>query len=257
MEIAVAAYSLHRMFGDGTLALTDYPALVRNEFGVGAAELNSPFFPDLEEPYLEELRARADQADVELIHISVDGEGDLAAADEAERTQAVENHSKWFGVCRRLGCASFRANAGGHADSGSGAVERCVRSFGELARRAEDANVRVLMENHGGVSADPDRVVRVMEAVGSPMVGTCPDFGNFPAGIRYQALEKIFPYAVVVHAKMYEFAEDGEDTQIDVGHCLTLARDTGFDGYLSVEFEGPGDPMEGVRKSIALLKKYL
>ena len=100
-------------------------------------------------------------------------------------------------------------------------------------------------------------IVRIMEEVGSPNIGTCPDFGNTPDDTRYEFLERIMPYAKILHAKFHEFDEDGEEVKIDAKRCLDIARDAGFDGFCSVEFEGKEDQMAGVRKSVALLRKYL
>jgi len=70
-------------------------------------------------------------------------------------------------------------------------------------------------------------------------------------------LEKIAKYARLVHAKFYEFDKNGEDPRIDASRCIEILRKAGFDGWLSIEFEGKGDEEEGISKSIKLCKKYL
>lgn len=84
--------------------------------------------------------------------------------------------------------------------------------------------MKLLIENHGGISGNPDNVVRILEEVGSDYLGTCPDFGNFPAEIRYEGLSKLAKYAVVVHAKTYEFDESGEETTIDMKRCIDIMK---------------------------------
>jgi len=259
MEIAVAGWSLHRRFRAeaNPLALVDFPALVRERFGVAAVELNSPFFAGRDPAYLAEVREAVERAGSRVVHISVDGHGDLAALDEAERREAVERHTSWFEIARAVGAPSFRANTGGKAGVNEDTIAACIRSFGELAAEGERTGINVLIENHGGISGDPELIVRIMEAVGSPAIGTCPDFGNAPDDTRYEFLERIMPYAKIVHAKFYEFGDDGEDTKVDAKRCLDICRSAGFDGFCAVEFEGKGDDFDGVAKSIALLKKYL
>ena len=259
MKIGIAGWSFVRRFKSGALKMVDYPDLAKKEFGVDGIELNSPFFDSMETSYLNDLRARADNCGVKLLHISIDGHGNLAALDESERKESVERHMPWFDACRILGCESFRANSGGHPDGTTENVLRAaVKSFSELSEEGAKAGIKVLIENHGGVSAEADNVVAIMKAVDSEWVGTCPDFGNFRPWLRYQGLRKIYPYAHIVHAKVREFDEaTGEAADIDVGHCIELARDAVFDGYMAVEFEGKADDFEGVHKSIDLLKKYL
>ena len=208
----------------------------------------------LKVPY--EKQAIAD-AGSRAVHVSVDGYGDLGSADEDERKEAVAKHMPWFDICKAVGMPSFRANTGGKAGVSEDTIAACIRSFKELAAEGERKGVSVLIENHGGISGDPELIVRIMEEVGSPNIGTCPDFGNTPDETRYEFLERIMPYAKILHAKFLEFDEDGEETKIDAKRCLDLARAVGFDGYCSIEFEGSEDQPEGVTKSAALLRKYL
>lgn len=109
--------------------------------------------------------------------------------------------------------------------------------------------------HHGGPSADPDNIVRIVKAVGSDNFSTCPDFGNFASHIRYEGLAKISSYALLAHAKTYKFDERGEETSIDIKKCVDILKKAGFQGYLSIEYEGEDDEYEGVKKTIALLKK--
>jgi len=259
MEIAVAAWSLNRRFRseEDPLALVDFPGLVRERFGVEAVELYSGFFASREPAYLAEVREAVAAAGSRAVHISVDGHGDLAALDEDARKEAVERHKPWFEIATAVGSPSFRANTGGKAGVSEDTIAACIRSFKELAAQGERAGINVLIENHGGISGDPELIVRIMQEVGSANIGTCPDFGNAPDETRYEFLERIMPYAKIVHAKFHEFDEDGEETVIDAKRCLDICRAAGFDGYCSIEFEGKGDQSEGVTKSVALLKKYL
>ncbi len=57
--------------------------------------------------------------------------------------------------------------------------------------------------------------------------------------------------------KTYDSDEEGKETTIDVEKCLNILKDSGFDRYLSVEFEGKGNQREGVKKTLALLKKLV
>jgi len=256
MKIAISGWSLHRRFQTGKLKLLDFPAEIRDRFAVKGIELNSPFFESLEDDYLKRLKERVREKKMEVINIAVDNEGDLASLDEETRSQAVENHKKWIHIAKKVGSPSFRANAGGYGGVNEDVIKACIKSFSELCQEAEKEGVAVLIENHGGISGDPDVIVRIMQEVGGG-IGTCPDFGNFPDEIRYEGLEKIAKYARLVHAKFYEFDKNGEDPRIDASRCIEILRKAGFDGWLSIEFEGKGDEEEGISKSIKLCKKYL
>jgi len=256
-QIGLAGWSIHRRFYAKEVKLLDYPKLAREEFGLDIVELNSPFFDGTDDDYLTQLNANAAAAGVKMVHISVDGQGNLAALDEDERKQAVANHAKWLEIGAKLGCGSIRGNAGGTDAAPDPEIQACVKSFKELAAIGEKLGVKFAMENHGGISRDAGPMVKVFRAVGSSWVGACPDFNNFAADIRYAALEDVAPWAVVVHAKMLEFDEAGEEKNIDIGRCIRIFEQVGYDGYYLIEYEGPTDDHEGVLKSKALLEKYL
>jgi len=68
----------------------------------------------------------------------------------------------------------------------------------------------------------------------------------------------LLPYArIVAHAKGLEFDASGKETKYDFPKAMQTAKQAGFKGIYSIEFEGPGDPYEGVQKTLDELLKYL
>ena len=279
-KISLAGWSLNRRFRreQDPLRLVDYPSVAKEEFGIEAVELNNPFFASTEDAYLDELVEAAKRAGVVFTGMAVDGTGNPAALDEDERKASIEQIRPWFRISKRLGLPAFRVNTGGHgAEDDPRALEQCIKSFKELVEEAEATGVKLLIENHWGISINPLNTLRIIEEVDSEMLGTLPDFGNFPDSqnprglellqeasgglpadeIRYWGLELMAPHALAVHAKMYTFDENGEEPRIDVGRCVRIMREAGYEGYWGIEFEGPGDDHDGVLKSKALLEKHL
>lgn len=281
LKISLAGWSLHRRFfnKETPLRLLDFPRVAKEEFGIDAVELNNPFFESTDESYLSELKDAAKEAGVTFAGMAVDGTGDPSSLDETERLQSIEAVRAWFPVAKSLGLPFFRINTGGHGrESDQEALKKCIESFAVLAKEAEEYGIKLAIENHWGISANPLNVVRIIEEVGSPNLGTLPDFGNFPdetrpevfesvkpglpdgvtpTEIRYWGLEQMAPYAIGVHAKMLEFDDEGNDTRIDVPRCVDIFVRSGFDGYWGIEFEGAGDDHEGVLNSKRLLERLL
>ena len=271
MEISLAGWSIHRRFRDSEnpLRLLDFPALAVEEFDIRLLELNSPFFvyADPDSPatsrfaarYLSELRQRARDAGVRLLNVAVDGHGDLASPNERDRKQAVDNHKKWIDACLALGCNAFRANSG--PAWGEPVTEthigQCIESFGELANLCAGADIRLMMENHGGVSVSADHILRVMETVGSDHCRVLADFLNWPAeDDKLENLKRVAPYAWATHAKFLSFAADGESLEIDCAAAIGILKDAGYENPFGIEYEGKTDDREGVLKSKALLEKH-
>lgn len=259
MTIGIGGWSFHRAFRDGRLTILDFPRLAAGEFGVSVIELNSPFFESIEEDWLNQVRARADEAGVRIVHIAVDdGEMDLAATDDDKRRASVDRARKWFAVSKVLGNGAFRVNTGGSTPPTPDQIAASLESFRELSADAERNRIAVTIENHGGASADCDLIVRFMDEIAGPWVRTCPDFGNFPADCDpLEEIAKIIPYAAVVHAKMNVFDDQGNATDVDVPAIVDLLKNADFAGPYLIEFEGDLDEYEGTRKAVALLRRLL
>lgn len=60
-----------------------------------------------------------------------------------------------------------------------------------------------------------------------------------------------------MHVKTFEFDEQGEQIKYDFSKCIEIVKKHNYRGYMSVEYEGQGDSIEGIKKTIALLKKYM
>jgi len=260
-KLAVSSWSLHRELPHflrrdigGRISLLDFPKICVEEFGVNAVELCQAHFLSTEWDYIEQVKEALKRYNVKVVNIPVDI-GHAAEPDPKKRENEFKIIKRWFQIAKYLDSPSIRVNTGSGDEEE--ALRLAIEGYRELVEVAEETGVKVLIENHGGLSANPDNIVRIIEEVGSEYIGTCPDFGNFPPEIRYEGLKKIAKYAQIVHAKTYEFDESGEETTIDIGRCVRILKHAGFDGYYSVEFEGKGDQREGVKKSIALLKKYL
>ncbi len=271
MEISLAGWSINRRFRnqDDPLSLLDYPQLARDEFGINAVELNSPFFTyedpndpaqsGISDAYIDALRHRADDVGVRLLSIAVDGHGNLSALDEDERNQAVQNHKKWFDISQKLGCNAFRANSGGSrgADVSEEEIEQCIKSFKELATSGENTGIRVMMENHGGVSVSPDNINRVMEAVDSAYCRVLADFLNWrPMDDKVENLRAVAPFTWATHAKFLSFDENGESNEIDCKSVMDIFKTAGYINPFGIEYEGQTDDHEGVLKSKALIEKH-
>jgi sugar phosphate isomerase/epimerase len=259
-RLSLAGWSLVRRFRrqEEPLALLDFPRVARDEFGFDAVELNSPFFAARDAAYLADLRGGADRAGVALVGIAVDGEGDLAALDPAERQAAVENHLPWLDAGATLGCQFVRANLGGRETTDpEAAVRNGGESFAALARAGAERGVAVVIENHWGLTANPENMARVFDGVNSPALGALLDFGNFPPEGRYEALARIAPYAKAVHAKIHDFAPDGSHTGVDLARCVGIVREAGYSGWWGIEFEGKGDEGDGIRRSKAVMEELL
>jgi L-ribulose-5-phosphate 3-epimerase len=261
-SISLAQWSLVRSIRSGRIDALDFPAFAMDNYGIAAVEYVNQFFMDKAEDraWLTDLRTRCDDSGVTSLLIMCDAEGNLGDADDAARTQAVENHYKWVEAAQFLGCHSIRVNAG---SSGTWDEQRAlaIDGLGRLSEFAEDYGLNVIVENHGGLSSNGQWLAEVISGVGRDNCGTLPDFGNFRISgdeeyDKYQGVAQLMPFAKGVSAKCYEFDADGNTVRIDFPRMIRIVLDAGYRGHIGIEWEGqePED-VEGVRLANALLRR--
>ncbi len=136
-------------------------------------------------------------------------------------------------------------------------IARATMALKEIMPDAARYHLPVAIENHWGISTRPENIIRVIEAVNSPWLGTCPDFGNFPRDVDpYKGLEILAPQALHVQAKSAHFRQDGEETSINYQRALRIIRDSGYDGTIAIEYEGGGRDLEGCIHTRDLITKH-
>jgi sugar phosphate isomerase/epimerase len=133
-----------------------------------------------------------------------------------------------------------------------------IDGLGKLADFAAKYNINVIVENHGGMSSDGLWLSTIMKKINKPNCGTLPDLGNFYEYDRYQGVADLMPFAKGVSAKTHDFDENGNETQIDYEKMMKIIADSGFKGYIDVEYEGNKlSEADGVKATKALLEKVI
>ena len=271
-RIGVSSWSFHNYFPQtresnyngprATFALLDFPAMIAERYQVHHLEFVAPHFASTEPAYVEELRSQLIRARSFLVNLPIDikemwTEGGLSDPNEPVRNAAVEAAKKWIDIAWRLRGRSVRCDPGKMDPQN---LAPTVDSYRSLVAYASRKGIRVIIENHGGVGSEhPEQLVKLFKSVNSRYLGALPDFGNFPdAKTRARGLALLFPYApTVCHAKGLEFDARGNEMKYDFPNCIEIAKRERFSGVYSVEFEGDGDPYQGVQNVINELLRDL
>lgn len=267
-DISLAEWSLHKALFGKKITNLEFPGIARKEFDISIVEYVNQFFKDKaqDKTYLNDLLTRCKDNGISNHLIMIDGEGDLAATDAAERQKAVENHHKWVECAKYLGCKTIRVNAAGKGTEEEMA-KAAVESLGKLGEFAKTMNINVIVENHGGNSSNGKWLSGIMKQVNMKNVGTLPDFGNFcikrgeghtcaEEYDRYQGTTELIPFAKGASAKFYNFDASGNCVETDYNRILKIVKDSGFKGIMGIEYEGDSlEEYDGIRKSKALLER--
>ena len=179
---------------------------------------------------------------------------------------------------KHAGCERIATTDGLHKPEGlsdAEAMESMKRSYGQIIEVAEAYEMIISIEVHGYFTTKPDMMEKMLAFCDSPYLRMNMDTGNtYIAGQDPVAFCERFKSKVThVHVKdvsqSLAAAVRGEQTGIAVSHCaigdgvnvenikkvLTILRDIGYDGVLSMECEGAGGPM--IEKSLAWLRMTL
>ena len=266
-EISLAEWSLHKALFSKEITNLDFPAISKKKYGISVVEYVNQFFQDKakDTTYLNELLKRCKDNGVKNHLIMIDGEGGLADLDDAKRKATVENHYKWVDAAKHLGCTTIRVNSYGEG-SAEDVQKAAIDGLGRLGEYGEQAGINIIVENHGGYSSNGQWLSAVMKGVNKKNVGTLPDFGNFcikrtKEGCaeeydRYKGVAELMPFAKGASAKTYDFDEQGNCIETDYTRMMKIVKESGFKGYVGIEYEGSKlSEDEGIKKTKALLEK--
>ncbi|WP_114937742.1 TIM barrel protein [Mucilaginibacter endophyticus] len=271
-KLAVSQFSFASQFWTKQLDPLNFPAKAK-ELGISGLDYCSMFFADKakDQQFLSDLKKRATDAGSYNLRIMVDGEGVLGDLNEANRLKAVDNHHKWIDAAAALGCPMIRVNVEGDGNPDD-VAKAAVDSLGRLIEYGGKQKIDVIVENHVGISCNAGWLAGVMKQVNSKHCGTLADFGNFCinrtkpetndiAGYmktkcleeydKYKGITELMPYAKGVHAKSHMFMPDGSDPETDFLKMFKIIKESGFNGWVSIEYEG------GLLKMYSKEDKYL
>ena len=228
--------------------------------------------------WLERLAANSASTGVKVHHISNNAPANLSSDDEALRKAGVEVGKKWLDGAVILGARSVRMNSTSalgppirppaiarssdnyprNVDIGK-PLANAIESFREMADHGGKLGIKVTIENHWGLAADPINIRIILDEVNHPYCEASPDFCNWEYEyMLVSGLKAVAPYAHTnVHAKYWD--RWGEYNDVRRSTKIMLAA--GFKGTFALEYEaGPLNGIEGAKylfkEVMAALEEY-
>ncbi len=216
--------------------------------------------------YLDLLTNKIVSTGIRAVHISNNAPVAISSAssnaanlDEESRREGVRVAKLWLDAAKQIGVKSMRINTGGPQILPQAIVEggyprnieivpylkNAIESFKEMADYGGKAGVKVTIENHWGLAANPMNIIIILKEVNSPNLESSPDFSNWEHDyLLYHGLEVLIPYArSMCHAKRWTRYPD-----VDINRCVQILNEAGYKGYISMEYEAGGDPVAGAVK---------
>lgn len=272
MQLGVAAYSFREYFqwsrdkeqkpkGNrkawSILDFIDWCA----DNNIPGAEVTSYFFPpDVDDKFLLEVKRHAYLRGVQLTGTAV---GNNFALPKGEKlNEQIAYTKKWIDHAALMNAPHIRVFAGPQSKelTEEQAVANCQEAYQECLDYAAKKGVFLGLENHGGIVAEPENLIKMIKAAKSPWAGINWDSGNFHTEDPYGDLVKIAPYAINVQLKMEmnpKGSKKGEGQPADVPRLLKILRDANYQGWFTLEYEVAADPFVELPKIMNMLRPLL
>ncbi len=222
--------------------------------------------------YLQKLKRTALINGVDLICLSI--HQDFVDPSAAVRQRNIDHTIKCINLAHEMGIPCIRLNSGrwntirsfddlmtargdepvlpGHTEDDG--FKWCIDSIEQCLPEAARKGVLLALENHWGLTRTPAGLLRIVNAIKSPWLGVLMDTGNFLED-PYPKLKQIAPQTVFVQAKTYFGGGEWYTLELNYRRIAEILEEVGFQGYVSIEFEGKEPAKSGVSKSVAMLRE--
>ncbi len=212
---------------------------------------------------------------------------DLINGSDGDQKAEVKRLKECLDVAAILGAPLMRHDATwGFRDKSMGrnykdAIKLMLPFIREVADYAKTLGIKTMVENHGYFMQESHRVEELILSVDRENFGWLVDMGNFVCAEEspLKGVAVAAPYAFHAHAKDFLFKPGTEKSPgegwfgtrggnhlrgtiighgiIPVAQCINILKASGYDGTISVEFEGMENSLVAVKSGLAFLKGCL
>lgn len=281
MKLGLSTYSLLPALKSGDMHVLDIPQWIK-ENGGEHMEIVPYGFTLVDEPELADaLRDRAAAAGIELSNYSMPA--NFVQDSEEEFLAEVERIQRHVDLLDRMGIRHMRHDVTAFTLPPEKTTLRyfldslplIVRGSQMIADYAAQFGIVTTIENHGFCVQLSDRVQRVLLEVNRPNFKTTLDIGNFLCVDESPLIGVMnnLPYASLIHVKDFYIRPFDEDPgegrwfhtthgnylrgaifgqgELDIRRIFKFIKQSGYNGYLTVEFEGMEECREASRISLS------
>ena len=279
MKIAVSSYSYSAMNTDDFSRMR--LAKEMGFEGIEFAEIHPENGTDKAE-HARKLRAFSEEIGIEITNYAI-------GADFINRDvdSEIERLKGEVDIARILGVKTMRHDASGGPEGERFSLTGFEKYLPVLAKGcravteyAAEKGIKTSVENHGFYCQQSDRVEALMKAVNHENFGWLVDIGNFMCADEnpLDAVKVGAKYTVYAHVKDFYFADKSQECPegyfgtrggnylcgavlgegvVPVKECIDIIKAAGYDGWVTLEYEGRENPETGVARGLEFLKKQI
>ncbi|CAM3105358.1 sugar phosphate isomerase/epimerase family protein [Paenibacillus lupini] len=261
MKFGVSTYSYYQALRSGEL---DILGVIGNIAEIGGEHVEIvPLGFDLTEELIQAIRRKADEVGIDISNYCVGA--NFAGKSEVEYEQEIDRVMGEVDIAAALGVKLMRHDVASSPDTSIGNFNKELPKLAEACRRIADyaatKGITTSVENHGYFLQASDRVQALLHATDRSNFKTTLDVGNFLCVDEDPAsgVTNNIAYASMVHVKDFYVRHPESNLaegwfrsshgnylrgaivghgDIDMRRVLGIVKKSGYDGYISVEFEG-------------------
>lgn len=287
MKIGVSSYSFTKLVDSGKMNQLEVVDKAK-EMGFDIIEFAGLKVPngETEKTFAKKLHDECKKVGIEMGNYSI--AADMLNGCDGDLDAEIKRLCSELEIACELGAPGMRHDAAWgfkkelHTKRGfNDALPRMIKGCAAVTREAEKLGIKTMIENHGTFCQQSDRVEAVINGVGSDNFGALVDIGNFLCAEEKpeHGVATLAPYMFHAHAKDFIFKDgilpdpgrgffrtlSGNYLRgtiighgvVPVSQCLRLILESGYNGAISVEFEGIEDTLEGIGIGAENLRRYI
>ena len=264
MKVGLSTYSLYGAIEKGEMDVLGMIDWIAENGGEHVEIVPFGFSLDTKKS-LDEVRKRAARHGLEISSYTI--EANLVQPSKKKLKEEIDRLKKEVDKAHRLGAKLMRHDAGWREPEEAtiqnfmNDLPRLVEGCRKVAGYAARYGITTSVENHGYHCQHSDRVQLLVRSVDRPNYKTTVDCGNFVCVDEDPlfAVRKNLPIASMVHVKDFyirphdQYPGEGwfrssngtylrgaifGQGDLDVRRILREVKQSGYDGYISLEFEG-------------------
>jgi len=277
MKLSVSMWSVVYPVRAGQMDLTGFVDFVAGQDAEGV-ELLDYFWKD-KATELPRVKKQIADAGLELAVYSVGN--DFFQPDRAVWEKQLADMKTGIDTANALEVGLMRVFSGNRKEGYELAdgMDWIIDGLAQSAEYAAAHGVVLALENHGLMAGRSDQVRTMIETVNSPSLRANLDTGNFllVGQNPTDAARDLADVVALVHLKDFAVAPEGQTShvykgldgvgytgtvvsegQVDLAEIISILGKAGYDGWLSLEYEGGLDPLTiGVPGSLAAARKIM
>jgi sugar phosphate isomerase/epimerase len=260
LKLSIAAYSYRQYLTakPPKLDLFDFVNLAADMALDGVEPTAYYFPPDVSTDYLNRLKLHAFTLGLAISGTAVGN--NFCLPPGPKRDEQIADVKRWIDRAAELDAPVIRIFAGNVASGSSEdqAVSWAIEGIQTVLPYAAKKGIVLALENHGGITATPRQILRIVNAIDSPNFGVNLDTGNFRGADPYAEIAELAPYAFNVQVKTeVERGGTRHREEADLSRIVGILRAARYSGYVVLEYEAALDPLKAIPRHIKTLRQLI